>query len=125
MRMNKQRLMQRLSKPRQKGWIMLEVILCLALFAVVLLVLQRQSSAQWQSVQQTEEHRKLHENQQKQAAMAQLTGSLIWLDAQSSPNEGYPDCQKCTGNELKNWFHASQHFLFESTTLTLSEEDTR
>ncbi|MGO2232423.1 hypothetical protein B6N13_04485 [Marinomonas sp. UCMA 3892] len=104
---------------------MLEVILCLALFAVVLHVVQRQSEVQWQSIQQAEEHRKLHENQQKQAAMAQLTGSLTWLDGQNSPHEEYPDCQKCTGNELKNWFHASQHFLFESTILTLSEEGSR
>lgn len=101
---------------------MLEVVLCLALFAVVLLVLQRQSAAQWQSLQQAEAQRQLDENQQKQVAMAQLTGSAAWLDAQNSPNDTYPDCQACSGNELKNWFHASQHSLSESMVLTLTEE---
>lgn len=121
--MNKYRLMNRLSKPRQKGWIMLEVILCLALFAVVLLAVQRQSEAQWQSVQLADTQGKLEENQQKQAAMTQLVGSVAWLNtAKTSPDEGYPDCQKCTGNELKNWFYASQHALSESAVLGLSEE---
>ena len=121
--MNRYRLMQRLSKPRQKGWIMLEVILCLALFAGVLHLVQRQSEVQWQSVQQAEVQRKLDENHQKQAAMVQLVGSVTWLDMPNNlSNEAYPDCQKCTGNELKNWFHASQHFLPESSVLSLSEE---
>ncbi len=121
--MNKQRLMQRLSEPRQKGWIMLEVILCLALFAVVLLAVQRQSEAQWQSVQLADTQGKLQENQQKQAAMTQLVGSVAWLDTPKILHkEEYPDCQKCTGNELKNWFYASQHVLSESAVLGLSEE---
>ena len=121
--MNKQRFMQRLSKPRQKGWITLEVILCLTLFAVVLLAVQRQSAAQWQSVQQAEVQRKLDENQQKQAAMAQLVGSVAWLNSPTnSHKEEYPDCQKCKGSDLKNWFHASQHFLPESALLSLREE---
>jgi hypothetical protein len=102
---------------------MLEVILCLALFAVVLQVVQHQSAAQWQSVQQAEVQRKLDENQQKQAAMAQLVGSVSWLNKPKiSPDEGYPDCQKCTGSELRNWFHASQHFMSESAALGLTEE---
>lgn len=121
--MNKHRLMNRLSRPRQKGWIMLEVILCLVLFAVVLLAVQRQSEAQWQSVQLADTQGKLEENQQKQAAMAQLVGSVVWLNTpKTSPDEGYPDCQKCTGSELKKWFYASQHFLSESAVLGLSEE---
>ncbi len=124
--MNKQRLMQRFSKPRQKGWIMLEVILCLALFAVVLLAVQRQSAAQWQSVQLVDTQSKLDENQQKQAAMAQLVGSVAWLNKPKiSPDEGYPDCQKCTGSELRNWFHATQHFLPESAALNLNDEGER
>ena len=57
--MNRPRLMQTLPKSRSKGWIMLEVVLCLALFAVVLSVLQRQGTAQWQSLQRTEAQRKL------------------------------------------------------------------
>lgn len=101
---------------------MLEVVLCLALFSVVLLVLQRQSAAQWQSLQQAEAQRQLDENQQKQVAMAQLTGSAAWLDVQNSPNDAYPDCHTCSGNELKTWFHASQHSLPESMVLTLTEE---
>jgi len=35
-----------LSKTRQHGWIMLEVVLCLALFSVVLHLAQRQNEAQ-------------------------------------------------------------------------------
>jgi hypothetical protein len=102
---------------------MLEVILCLALFAVVLQVVQHQSAVQWQSVQQAEAQRKFYENQQKKAAMAQLIGPIAWLDTQTnSPNEEYPDCQSCTGSELKNWFYASQHFLPESAKSSLSEE---
>ncbi|RBP77920.1 hypothetical protein [Marinomonas rhizomae] len=121
--MNRPRLMQTLPKSRSKGWIMLEVVLCLALFAVVLSVLQRQGTAQWQSLQRTEAQRKLDENQQKQAAMRLLIGPAAWLDTQSSTNEDYPDCRLCTGHELKNWFRASQYVLPESTVLTLREED--
>ena len=121
--MNKQRLTNRLSMPKSRGWIMLEVILCLALFAVVLHLVQRQSEVQWQSVQQAEDQRKRYENQQKQAAMMQLVGRLAWLDTpKKSSDEVYPDCQKCTGNELKNWFYASQHFLPESSSLSLTKE---
>ncbi|GAA0231137.1 MAG: type II secretory pathway component PulJ [Marinomonas primoryensis] len=101
-----------LSKTRQHGWIMLEVVLCLALFSVVLHLAQRQNEAHWRSTQQLEEQRKNHENQQKQAAMEALTGSAAWLNNQeSSLNQAYPDCQKCSENQLKRWFYASQHDL--------------
>ena len=81
------------SKSRQSGWIMLEVMLCLALFAVVLRVSQQQIEGQWQSVQRAEERRKRYENTLKQAAMTQLVGSVSWLEkTPASVKIDYPDC---------------------------------
>tara|TARA_R110001583_G_scaffold71586_1_gene201498 strand:+ start:496 stop:858 length:363 start_codon:yes stop_codon:yes gene_type:complete len=99
-----------LSKTSQQGWIMLEVVLCLALLSVVLHLAQRQNEAHWRSIQQLEEQRKSHENQQKQTAMKTLTGSAAWLNNQEDLfNQAYPNCQKCSENQLKRWFYASQH----------------
>lgn len=112
------------SKSRQRGWIMLEVMLCLALFAVVLRVSQQQTEGQWQSVQRAEEQRKRQDNALKQAAMAQLVGSVSWLEGSpESVKIDYPDCLQCTGSQLQNWFYATQHFLPDSTALALAEED--
>ena len=105
------------SRQNQQGWMMLEVLLCLALLAVVLHLAQGQSEAQWQSIQLAEEQRKLEENQQKQASMATLmnstlAGSISWLsDNNSQTNLAYPDCQQCTNSQLEQWFYASQHDL--------------
>jgi type II secretory pathway pseudopilin PulG len=94
---------------RQRGWIMLEVILCLALFAVVLHVSQRQSEMQWQSLQQAQEQRKRHENEQKRVAMMQLVGPVAWINQQpDTSSQAYPDCQKCTGSQLEQWFYTAQ-----------------
>lgn len=93
----------------QRGWIMLEVIVCLALFAVVLKVVQHQSETQWHTIQQAETYRKNQENRQKQDAMKQLVGSVSWLtDPHSATPSEYPDCQLCTGDQLKQWFYAAQ-----------------
>lgn len=92
-----------------RGWIMLEVILCLALFALVLQVAQHQSETQWHTLQQAEIYRQNMENQQKQASMRQLMGAESWLSkTPNSPTQGYPDCQVCTGDQLKQWFYATQ-----------------
>lgn len=110
---------------RQKrgGWIMLEVLFCLALFSVVLYAAQYQSSAQWQITQRVNEQLKQTENEQKQASMAQLTGSVSWLDnIQTSLNQTYPDCQRCTGNGFKRWFQASLHHLPESAVAAPKQE---
>lgn len=121
--MNKKQLLKKLTKQRSKGWILLEVVLCLTLFAVVLFVLQRQSTTLWQSLQQADIQRKIEENQQKQMAMKQLIGLEAWLETTNNLSKvEYPDCQTCTGEEFKKWFQASQYILSESTTLTLSEE---
>jgi uncharacterized protein YlxW (UPF0749 family) len=97
------------SRRNQKGWMMIEVLLCLALLAVVLHLAQGQSEVQWQSIQLAEEQRKLEENQQKQAAMVTLTDSVSWLsESNDQTNRTYPDCQQCTGNQLESWFYASQ-----------------
>jgi len=74
---------------RQQGWVMIEVVLCLGLFAVVLHLAQRQNEAHWQSIQLVEERLKIQENQHKQAAMTALTGSLSWLsDYENLLNQG-------------------------------------
>ncbi|MGO2354767.1 MAG: hypothetical protein ACTH58_08535 [Marinomonas foliarum] len=110
-------------RQKQRGWIMLEVILCLALFSVVLYVAQRQNAAQWQSTQQANEQLKHTENEQKQASMAQLTGSVNWLGNTQKPlNQTYPDCQRCSGSDLKRWFQASLHHLPESAVVTSKQE---
>lgn len=112
------------SKSRQSGWIMLEVMLCLALFAVVLRVSQQQIEGQWQSVQRAEERRKRYENTLKQAAMTQLVGSVSWLEeTPASVKIDYPDCLQCTGSQLQHWFYATLHFLPDSTAFALAEED--
>ncbi|WP_212655351.1 hypothetical protein [Marinomonas sp. CT5] len=108
--------MERVSGGKQKGWIMVEVILCLALFAIVLSVSQQQSETQWQSLQRADNERKQQENQQKQQAMLRLVGSVSWLtDPQDNKDikAPYPDCQTCRGNQLREWFYASQHSLLE------------
>ncbi|PYF83118.1 hypothetical protein DFP75_102208 [Marinomonas alcarazii] len=102
---------------------MLEVVLCLALFSAVLYVAQRQSSAQWQFTQQANEQRKHTENQQKQASMVQLTGSVSWLDrSQDTHVQIYPDCQRCSGDDLTRWFQASLHPLPKSAVMTSKKE---
>ncbi|BDX03372.1 hypothetical protein MACH16_21200 [Marinomonas pontica] len=112
------------SKSRQSGWILLEVMLCLVLFAVVLRVSQQQTQGQWQSVQRAEERRKSYDNTLKQAAMAQLVGSVSWLEGSPEVVKiEYPDCLQCTGSQLQNWFYATQYFFPESTVLALAEED--
>ncbi|NLQ18422.1 hypothetical protein HGG82_12435 [Marinomonas sp. M1K-6] len=94
---------------QQKGWIAIEVMLCLLLFAVVLHLAQRQTHAQWHSVQQLERQKKQQENTQKQQAMQQLIGNVAWLEEDESVKRAYPRCQQCTGDEFKNWFYAIQH----------------
>jgi len=99
-----------LSKSRQQGWMMIEVILCLALFSIVLHLAQRQSEAQWQSVQLAEEQRKRFENQQKQIAMTQLVGEVSWVkEGKTELDLDYPSCQSCNGSQLHGWFRASLH----------------
>lgn len=98
------------SRQRQQGWMMIEIILCLALFSVVLHLAQRQSEAQWQSVQLAEEQRKRFENQQKQTAMTQLVGDVSWVkDDNAELGLAYPNCQSCSGSQLQDWFHAALH----------------
>lgn len=96
-----------LSPSHQRGWIMLEVIICLALFAVVLHLAQRQNQVQWHAIQQIETQRNQQENQQKQAAMVVLTGSSSWLSDQGQ--KAYPDCQTCAGSQLEDWFYGALH----------------
>ncbi|MCS7486166.1 MULTISPECIES: hypothetical protein [Marinomonas] len=121
--MKKQTVYRPLAAPRQRGWIMLEVMLCLSLFAVVLNVLQRQSETQWHLFQQTEEHRKQSDYEQKHAAMIQLVGSVAWLNhQQETTKQGYPDCQKCTGDQLAQWFHSSQTDTLDRHSSLSSEE---
>jgi cell division protein FtsB len=105
MRMKKSSIHHYLAAPRQRGWILLEVILCLSLFAVVLHVVQRQTETQWHLFQQIEQDRQQGDYEQKRAAMTQLVGSAAWLNhPQESIKQGYPDCQKCTGDQLAQWF---------------------
>lgn len=102
-----------LSPSHQRGWIMLEVILCLALFAVVLHLAQRQNQVQWHAIQKMEAQRNRQENQQKQAAMVALTGSSSWLSDQEK--KAYPDCQTCSGSQLEGWFYGSLHRVSNAT----------
>jgi len=96
-----------LSKSRQQGWMMIEVILCLALFSIVLHLAQRQSEAQWQSVQLAEEQRKRFENQQKQIAMTQLVGEVSWVKEDKTELDlDYPSCQSCNGAWMVSRFFA-------------------
>jgi len=92
------------------GWITLEIMLALVLLSVVMLVLERQSASQWQTLQQGEQVRQLRDNAAKQALMVQLTGSEAWLDSVYSSRQGrYPVCEPCTGVEFSTWFGATQH----------------
>ena len=109
----KQQSKKRSSKSRQQGWMMIEIILCLALFSVVLHLAQRQSEAQWQSVQLAEEQRKHVENQQKQTSMTQLVGDVSWVkDDNVELGITYPNCESCRGSQLQDWLHASLHKVF-------------
>lgn len=99
-------------KRRLQGWMMMEVILCLALLAVVLQFVQGQSETQWQAIQLMEEKRKIDENTAKQEAMVQLAKSSSWLnDSNVVLSSGYPDCLLCRGSQLKHWFDTSQHIV--------------
>lgn len=95
------------AKFEQRGWVMMEVILCLALFAAVLHVVQRQSSAHWQTIEYAQQQQKRAHNQQKQALMAKLTGSSVWLNQEAESARSYPDCQTCRGDQLERWFQAA------------------
>jgi len=99
-------------RKKQQGWITLEVILSLVLLSVVLHFAQQQSNTQWQSIQLAETSRKLEDNEEKQALMAELTESSAWLNIQS--NQIYPDCQQCKGSDLEQWFSASLYSVSQS-----------
>lgn len=107
-----------------RGWITLEIMLALVLLSVVMQVLQHQSIRQWQTIQQGEQAAKLSNNQAKQALMAQLTGSVIWLDVEYSSQQGsYPECEPCSGTELFTWFRAAQDDIADSGQVLESEDD--
>ncbi|REG84289.1 hypothetical protein [Marinomonas pollencensis] len=92
------------------GWITLEILLALILLSVVLHLVQRQSANQWQTIHQGQQAANLEQNQNKQALMVQLTGSGSWLSSEYSTQHGsYPECQPCTGAELRVWFRAAQY----------------
>ncbi|MBJ7539105.1 hypothetical protein [Marinomonas transparens] len=98
-----------LTQKSQTGWIMVEMVLCLALLAVVLHLAQRQSANQWQSIQVAEQQRQYRESQYKQAQMKSLTGSDNGLNGDNTTNKAdYPSCQLCTGDDLIKWFNAAQ-----------------
>ena len=106
-------------RQKQGGWIMLEVLFCLALFSLVLYAAQYQSSAQWQITQRANERLKYVENQQKQVTMVKLIGPVSWLDnIHKTPSQTYPDCQQCSNNDLKLWLQASLHYVPQSVIST-------
>ncbi|MCV2403276.1 hypothetical protein OFY17_10330 [Marinomonas sp. C2222] len=92
----------------QQGWIILEVLLCLFLLAVVLQVVERQSHRQWSSIQISEDSKKRAENDQNQEVFEHLIGENL---ASEDVNTlySYPNCDLCSGEELKQWFYASQY----------------
>ncbi|TYL47576.1 hypothetical protein [Marinomonas sp. IMCC 4694] len=92
---------------RQRGWVMIEMILCLVLFSVVLHLAQQQNESHWQSIQLAQQAQKQADNELKKRRMVQLTGSTIWLKHDPIPTAPYPNCQHCTDSALKTWFFAS------------------
>ncbi len=104
--------MKHRTNANQQGWISLEVMLCLVLLAIVLHFAKAQNTTQWQTIQLAETSRKQQENEQKQALMAQLTQSSVWLDVEN--HSDYPDCQVCTGSQLEQWFSASLYSVSET-----------
>lgn len=97
----------------QQGWVMIEIILCLALLSVVLYAAQRQSEYHWQSIQLAQQAQKQADNHRKQAIMKQLTGSAAWLDRDKADYPSYPNCQLCKESQLKAWFYASLYPVTE------------
>lgn len=96
----------------QQGWIILEVLLCLFLLAVVLQVVERQSHSQWSSIQLSEDSKKRAENQHNLEVFGYLIGEELIEEALEEgikTGHSYPNCNLCSGEELKQWFLASQY----------------
>ncbi|MBR7888978.1 hypothetical protein J9B83_08455 [Marinomonas sp. A79] len=101
----------RIRRSQQGGWVMMEVILCLALFAVVLSVAQRQSTSHWQTIEYAQQQQKRADNQQKQTVMARLTGFSEWQSKEPDQDVAYPSCQICRGDQLAIWFQAALYSI--------------
>lgn len=91
----------------QKGWITLELLLALVLLSVILFMVERQASQQWQTLQQQVDSQNRLDNQRQRAVMARLTGQDEWLNSTKDKTLTYPKCRICSGNNLAQWFEAS------------------
>lgn len=107
-----------------RGWIAVEVILSLALLALVLEITQRQMVQQWQSIQQSQADRARQQNHNKQEAMVALTGDDRWRELDDAlPSTQYPACQKCSGDAFFAWFRATQHSVSASIMIDDAAQD--
>ena len=90
------------ARSKNSAWLLLEVVLSLALLALVLFVSQAQLTAHWQELQ--------HSQQQQRQSMATKERSLMrWLlqNKQWSPQGDSrlrPESEVCEGADLEQWF---------------------
>lgn len=95
---------------QQRGWVVIEMGLCLTLLAIVLYVSQKQSREQWQSIELAEREYHARENAQKRVLLSKLVGSLDEVNkTELKHSDNYPNCIRCSGKEFIAWFQASQH----------------
>lgn len=96
---------------QQQGWMLLEVMVCLALLSIILAGIEKQQQWHWQNLQQLQaSHGRQHQQSQRQR-LAQLMNYPLWLEpealAKRQQGSPYPTCQLCRGKDFKVWFWAS------------------
>ncbi|MEO9910608.1 MAG: prepilin-type N-terminal cleavage/methylation domain-containing protein, partial [Lentilitoribacter sp.] len=99
-------------KRNQQGWMLLEVMLCLALLSIVLVMLQKQQQMQWQSLAQLQANDWQEQTQEQIELINSLLGSPSWLShvdqLASRDTSSYPDCGLCSGADFQRWFVVAQ-----------------
>ena len=111
------------SKHNQQGWMLLEVMLCLALLSFVLVMLQKQQQIQWQSLAQLQSNDDQEQVQEQIELLNSLMDSPNWLSGVSPPSSSktnsYPNCDLCRGADFQRWFIVAQ----QSTSVGAGIED--
>ncbi|MGR0277559.1 type IV pilus modification PilV family protein [Marinomonas dokdonensis] len=110
-------------KHNQQGWMLLEVMLCLALLSFVLVMLQKQQQIQWQSLAQLQSNDDQEQAQEQIELLNSLMNSPNWLSgvssSSSSKTNSYPNCDLCGGADFQRWFVVAQ----KSTSVGKGIED--
>ncbi|GAB3484615.1 hypothetical protein [Marinomonas epiphytica] len=90
------------------GFLLLEMLFCLALLALVLTQMASMHSQQWQSLKRDKDSRNQQEQAKVDATLARLLGGSALLRGAQSPVSEYPKCHFCQGQDFTLWYQRSK-----------------